>query len=43
LFDNLKRWVRELKASLLTLWLYRMHPHAPLLAKILAAQTSILG
>jgi hypothetical protein len=43
LFDNLKRWAPELKAQLLSPWLCRIHPDTPLLAMILAAQTSILG
>jgi uncharacterized membrane protein YkvA (DUF1232 family) len=33
----LKRWARELKAQLLTLWYCRSHPDTPLAAKLLAA------
>lgn len=33
----LKRWARELKAQLLTLWYSRNHPDMPLGAKVLAA------
>jgi uncharacterized membrane protein YkvA (DUF1232 family) len=32
----LKRWARELKAQLLTLWFSRSHPDTPLLAKVCA-------
>jgi uncharacterized membrane protein YkvA (DUF1232 family) len=34
--DKLKRWARELKAQLLTLWFCRSHPDTPLIAKVLA-------
>ena len=33
----LKRWARELKAQLLTLWYSRNHPDMPLAAKVFAA------
>ena len=36
MFAGLKRWARELKAQLLTLWFCRSHPDTPLLAKISA-------
>lgn len=36
MFSGLKRWARELKAQLLTLWFCRSHPETPLLAKILS-------
>jgi uncharacterized membrane protein YkvA (DUF1232 family) len=35
--DKLKRWARELKAQLMTLWFCRSHPDTPLIAKISAA------
>jgi uncharacterized membrane protein YkvA (DUF1232 family) len=35
--DKLKRWARELKAQLVTLWFCRSHPDTPLVAKISAA------
>jgi len=35
-FAGLKRWARELKAQLLTLWFSRSHPDTPLLAKLSA-------
>jgi uncharacterized membrane protein YkvA (DUF1232 family) len=35
--DRLKRWARELKAQLVTLWFCRSHPETPLIAKISAA------
>jgi uncharacterized membrane protein YkvA (DUF1232 family) len=34
--DKLKRWARELKAQLVTLWFCRSHPDTPLIAKISA-------
>ena len=37
MIDRLKRWARELKAQLVTLWFCRSHPRTPLAAKILAA------
>jgi uncharacterized membrane protein YkvA (DUF1232 family) len=36
LIEKLKRWARELKAQLLTLWFCRAHPDTPLVAKVLA-------
>src|SRR5258707_1350750 len=35
--EAVKRWARELKAQLLTLWFCRSHPDTPLRAKICAA------
>jgi uncharacterized membrane protein YkvA (DUF1232 family) len=35
--DRLKRWARELKAQLVTLWFCRSHPGTPLIARISAA------
>jgi uncharacterized membrane protein YkvA (DUF1232 family) len=35
--EKLKRWARELKAQLVTLWFCRSHPDTPLIAKISAA------
>ena len=37
MIDKLKRWARELKAQLVTLWFCRSHPDTPLVAKISAA------
>ena len=37
MIERLKRWARELKAQLLTLWFCRSHPDTPLPAKIAAA------
>ncbi len=37
MIDKLKRWARELKAQLVTLWFCRSHPGTPLVAKISAA------
>jgi len=34
--EALKRWARELKSQLLTLWFCRGHPDMPLLAKLSA-------
>lgn len=36
MIEKLKRWARELKAQLLTLWFARSHPDMPLTAKISA-------
>ena len=36
MFARLKRWARNLKAQLLTLWFSRCHPDTPLLAKLFA-------
>ncbi len=36
LLEKIKRWARELKAQLLTLWFCRFHPGTPLAAKLLA-------
>lgn len=36
MIEKLKRWARELKAQLLTLWFSRSHPDTPLAAKLLA-------
>jgi len=35
--ETFKRWARELKAQLLTLWFCRSHPDTPLAAKLCAA------
>jgi uncharacterized membrane protein YkvA (DUF1232 family) len=35
--DRLKRWARELKAQLVTLWFCRSHPDTPVIARISAA------
>jgi uncharacterized membrane protein YkvA (DUF1232 family) len=35
--DRLKRWARELKAQLVTLWFCRAHPDTPVIARISAA------
>jgi hypothetical protein len=43
LIERLKRWARELKAQLLTLWIVRSHPDTPLLAKIAAALVVAAG
>ena len=37
MFENLRRWARELKAQLLTLWFCRSHPDTPFAAKVAAA------
>jgi uncharacterized membrane protein YkvA (DUF1232 family) len=34
--DTLKRWARDLKAQVITLWFARRHPDMPLCAKIMA-------
>ena len=36
MLEKIKRWARELKAQLLTLWFCRFHPDTPLAAKLLA-------
>ena len=36
LLAKIKRWARELKAQLLTLWFSRSHPDTPTAAKLLA-------
>jgi uncharacterized membrane protein YkvA (DUF1232 family) len=35
--ERLRRWARELKAQLVTLWFCRSHPDTPLVAKLVAA------
>jgi uncharacterized membrane protein YkvA (DUF1232 family) len=35
--ERLKRWARELKAQVVTLWFCRRHPDTPWSAKLLAA------
>ena len=37
MFEKLRRWARELKAQLLTLWFCRSHPDTPFAAKVAAA------
>ena len=34
--ERLRRWARELKAQLVTLWFCRRHPDTPLAAKLMA-------
>ena len=36
MIGRLRRWARELKAQLLTLWFCRSHPDTPVIAKVLA-------